>query len=86
MHMLLSMMTPPRQDSFSDLRSPSALMEYEDASAIRQLDIVNPAFEYIPPELVDLLITNTGGHQPSYVYRLLDEYYNHEDYEVFGER
>jgi len=28
---------------------------------------------------VDLYITNTGGHQTSYVYRLLGEYYHHDD-------
>ena len=51
---------------------------------------MNPQFEYIPPDLVDLFITNvsvvpqlqSGGHQPSYVYRLLSEYYSPEDYDL----
>ncbi len=67
------------QDAFNDLKSPSALIEYADAAALEQVDILNPAYDYIPPELVDLYITNTGGHQPSYVYRLLGEYYHHAD-------
>eukprot|EP00798_Chlamydomonas_sp_ICE-L_P015682 gene15682-21788_t len=40
----------------------------------------NPAFDYIPPHLVSLFITDTGGYTPSYVYRLLTEYYSREDY------
>ena len=37
-------------------------------------------FDYVPPELVSLLVTDIGGHIPSYVYRLLAEYYSREDY------
>ncbi len=45
------------------------------------LDIpVLQVFDYVPPELVSLLVTDIGGHIPSYVYRLLAEYYSREDY------
>jgi translation initiation factor eIF-2B subunit beta len=70
------------QDSFNDLKSPSALLEYDEAASMENVDVLNPAYDYIPPELVDLYITNTGGHQTSYVYRLLDEYYHHADYNL----
>jgi translation initiation factor eIF-2B subunit beta len=30
----------------------------------------------VPPDLVSLFVTNTGGHQPSYIYRLLSEMYD----------
>ena len=40
----------------------------------------NPAFDYVPPELISLFVTDTGGYTPSYVYRLLAEYYTREDY------
>lgn len=69
------------QDSFNDLKSPSPLMSYDEASSLSpHLDLVNPAYDYVPPELVDLYITNAGGHQTSYVYRLLDECYDQRDY------
>ncbi|KAL6745895.1 nagb/rpia/CoA transferase-like protein [Haematococcus lacustris] len=42
--------------------------------------VPNPAFDYIPPHLISLFITDTGGYTPSYVYRLLTEYYSREDY------
>lgn len=67
------------QDAFNDLKSPSALLEYSEVAAMPHVDVLNPAYDYVPPELVDLYITNTGGHQTSYVYRLLGEYYDARD-------
>ena len=44
-----------------------------------RVDVANPAFDYIPPGLVDLYITNTGAHQPSYIYRLIADSYHPDD-------
>jgi translation initiation factor eIF-2B subunit beta len=44
-----------------------------------------PAVDYIDPECIDLLITDTGGYTPSYIYRLLAEYYSREDYALSKE-
>lgn len=41
-----------------------------------------PMFDYVPSHLVSLLVTDTGGHNPSYVYRLLAEYYSKEDFDL----
>lgn len=38
--------------------------------------IPSPMFDYIPPHLISLFVTDTGGYTPSYVYRLLTEYYS----------
>ena len=46
--------------------------------------MVNPAYDYVPPELVSLLITNIGGNHPSYIYRLLAEYYHPGDHILDG--
>jgi translation initiation factor eIF-2B subunit beta len=71
----------------NDLKSPAEIVEFGELSDC--LDggtggfstrVVNPTFDYIPPELVSLFITDTGGHNPSYVYRLVAEYYSPEDY------
>ena len=41
-----------------------------------------PLFEYVPPDLVTLFISNMSGYAPSYVYRLLQELYHPDDYEL----
>lgn len=67
-------------DDFNEILSPTDVLAYDelptDASGV---DVVNPAFDYVPPELVSLFITNARGLQPSYVYRILAEYFSPED-------
>lgn len=68
-------------------QSPAEVVNFEalsegstDASTNgTQLHVVNPAYDYVPPHLISLFITDSGGHAPSYVYRLLAEYYSPED-------
>ena len=50
------------------------------SSAELYVHIANPVLDYVPPELVSLYVTDTGGYTPAYVYRLLAEYYSREDY------
>ncbi|KAK9128932.1 hypothetical protein Syun_017729 [Stephania yunnanensis] len=71
----------------NDLRSPSELLDFGEFSDCldsgggtgASLHVVNPAFDYVPPKLVSLFITDTGGHSPSYVYKLIADYYSAED-------
>lgn len=50
----------------NDLRCPSEIMDFGDLSDCLsgvaggpELHVLNPAFDYIPPELVSLFITDT---------------------------
>jgi len=69
------------QDTFNVHNPPSQIWKFEEDLG-PQMDVLNPGFDYVPPEFVDLFITNLGGHNPSYIYRLLAEYYNAQDYEL----
>ena len=40
------------------------------------LNVANPAFDYIPPELVTFFITDAGGQVPAFVKSLLGEIYS----------
>lgn len=48
------------------------------------VQVVNPQYDYVPPHLIDLFVTDNGCHTPSYIYRLLQEYYHREDYDLPG--
>ncbi|KAJ9179576.1 hypothetical protein P3X46_011350 [Hevea brasiliensis] len=61
----------------NELRSPSELLDFGEFSdcldfgsgtSFPLLHVVNATFDYVPPKLVSLFITDTGGHNPSYVY------------------
>ncbi|KAF3480273.1 translation regulator GCD7 [Arthroderma uncinatum] len=65
-----------------------ALIEYGDASAVADykysdvvegVEVMNPLYDYVPAELVDLYITNVGAHAPSYLYRIVSDHYRTED-------
>ena len=74
------------QDTLNDLLSPSSAVEYAERnmnSSLSNVDFVNPIRDYIRPELIDLYVTNVGSFQPSYIYRLLAEYYHSDDWESF---
>ncbi|XP_059444526.1 uncharacterized protein LOC132176356 [Corylus avellana] len=72
----------------NELRSPSELLDFGEFSDCMDfgngtssplLHVVNPTFDYVPPKLVNLFITDTGGHNPSYMYRLIADYYSADD-------
>lgn len=70
------------QDTFNESQAPSKVLPFEDMENVNNVQVLNPGFDYVPPDLITLFITNFGGHSPSYIYRLLSEYYNAEDYEL----
>ncbi|XP_022992716.1 translation initiation factor eIF-2B subunit beta-like [Cucurbita maxima] len=72
----------------NELRSPSELLDFGEFSDCMDfgsktgsplLHVVNPTFDYVPPSLVSLFITDTGGHNSSYMYRLIADYYSADD-------
>ncbi|BDA45541.1 probable translation initiation factor eIF-2B subunit beta [Coccomyxa sp. Obi] len=85
--------------TFNDFKSPSDVMDFSMVAEVldaeagsadvsgEQLYVhaPNPVFDYVPPELISLFVTDTGGYTPSYVYRLLAEYYSREDYTLSKE-
>lgn len=71
------------QDTLNDLISPSSVVDYSlmGDPVLSEVEFVNPVHDYITPQLIDLYVTNIGGFQPSYIYRLLAEYYHSDDWD-----
>lgn len=68
------------QEAFNKFESPEDVMKFSDGKILSKVQIYNPVFDYVPPELVTLYIFNIGGTAPSYVYRLLSEFYHPDDH------
>ncbi|XP_044762223.1 translation initiation factor eIF-2B subunit beta [Coccinella septempunctata] len=48
-----------------------------------KFNIVDPIFDYVPPELIQLfIIAHQNGYSPSYIHRLLMEVYHKDDYYI----
>ncbi|CAK1555978.1 unnamed protein product [Leptosia nina] len=66
---------------FNALAPPYTAMPYMSGeSALTQ--VYAPMCDFVPPDHVTLFITNLGGSSPSYIYRLLSELYDPNDYQI----
>lgn len=70
------------QEGFNYMLPPEDLIPYEDHELLKVVEVINPAFDYVPPENITLIIFNVGANAPSYVYRPLSELYHTDDYEL----
>ena len=70
--------------TFNRLASPQEVLEYsvEGGEELRGVQVYNPTFDYVPPELVTLFISNIGANAPSYLYRLSSELYHPDDHQL----
>ncbi|KAG4304883.1 hypothetical protein PORY_001558 [Pneumocystis oryctolagi] len=90
----LSPLYPHDPDSLIILSSPNNVMPFEQGNFSKYLnqqltkystdivdtiDIINTCNDYIPPSMIDLYITNLGGHPPSYLSRMIRDHYDPED-------
>lgn len=75
----LSPVYPFDFESLIEYGDASKVIGFEDGSLVDQIDVQNPLYDYVPAELVDLYITNLGGHAPSFLYRIVSDHYRRED-------
>jgi len=72
---------PYDMERVSSLSNPGALLHHSDFNSFDKVQVVNPKYDYIPPDLISLLITDGGSYSTSFIYRLLNNYYDPEDYQ-----
>ncbi|KAJ7343220.1 eukaryotic translation initiation factor 2B subunit 2 [Mycena albidolilacea] len=65
-----------------DFSDPSQVLGFEEGSLVDKVDVVNPFYDYVQPNLIDAFITNDGDHPPTSIYRLIKETYDDEDNEL----
>ncbi|RMZ66151.1 translation regulator gcd7 [Pyrenophora seminiperda CCB06] len=75
----LSPVYPFDIDELIEYGDAGSVVPYSDGEFVDKIDVVNPLFDYVPADLVDLYITNLGGHAPSYLYRIVADHYRSED-------
>lgn len=75
----LSPLFPYDPDELLDYGDAGKVLGYDEGALVDSVDVVNPIHDYVPPQLVDLIITNIGAHAPSFMYRLVADHYRQED-------
>jgi len=72
----------PQHASFNKFASPSELLDYEDAELMSKVEVIAPIFDYVPPDLVSMVVTNNGAQSVTYVYRLVKDFYHADDVDL----
>jgi translation initiation factor eIF-2B subunit beta len=75
----LSPVYPFDVDELVEYGDAGNVVPYQDGEFVENIDVENPLYDYVPADLVDLYITNLGGHAPSYLYRIVADHYRAED-------
>lgn len=78
----LSPRYPYDQDTFLEFGDSSKIFSDRNQDLTEKVEVENPIFDFVSPELIDLYITNLGGHAPSYLYRIIKDQYRDEDVEL----
>ncbi|XP_038621869.1 translation initiation factor eIF-2B subunit beta [Tachyglossus aculeatus] len=78
----LSPQFPNEEDSFHKFVSPEEVLPFTEGVILEKVSVHCPVFDYVPPELITLFISNIGGNAPSYIYRLMSELYHPDDHQL----
>lgn len=76
----LSPLYPFNRDDLIEVGNSGKVLNYDDQKLIDNVEVVaNPLYDYVPPEHIDIYLTNIGGFAPSFIYRIVLDNYKTED-------
>lgn len=76
----LSPLYPYNREDLIEVGNSGKILNYADFQLVDNVDLVsNPLNDYIPPEHIDIYITNIGGFAPSFIYRIVLDNYKPDD-------
>lgn len=75
----LSPVYPFDMEELVEYGDPGKVIGFDEGDVVENVEVVNPIYDYVGADLVDLYITNLGGHAPSYLYRIVADHYRVED-------
>lgn len=71
---------PYDYENLIELVSPEKVLPFREIlQELGQIDVLNPYYDYVQPELIALYITNLGAHAPTTLHRTMAENYDTED-------
>jgi len=71
---------PFDHQTFNELYSPNTIFKKDFSTDLSNFKFFSPVYDYVPPDLVTIYITNQGSQNPAYIYRFFNEFYSQEDY------
>ena len=78
----LSPVYPFDTDELIEYGDPGKVVPFQEGEFMDKVDVVNPVYDHVDSDLIDLYITNLGAHAPSYLYRIVADHYRVEDVDL----
>ncbi|EME44456.1 hypothetical protein DOTSEDRAFT_72061 [Dothistroma septosporum NZE10] len=78
----LSPVYPFDMSEMIEYGDPGKVVPFQDGPFMDKVDVINPLFDWVDADLVNLYITNLGAHAPSYLYRIVADHYRTEDIDL----
>ena len=76
----MSPLYPFTSNDLIEVGNAGKVLNYDDFQLVENVDVVtNPLEDYIPPQHIDIFMTNIGGFAPSFIYRVVLDNYKPED-------
>ena len=72
--------------TFNELFSPNTVYRTEEGDEPSSVTAIVPAFDYVPPKLVDLILTNQEGYTSENIYRAFSSLYGRQGTLEFPEQ
>ncbi|ODQ65254.1 IF-2B-domain-containing protein [Nadsonia fulvescens var. elongata DSM 6958] len=75
----LSPLYPFDVESLIEVGNTGKVVDFSDKDMVENVEVMNPTYDYVAPENIDIYVTNIGGYSPSFIYRLVLDHYSSED-------
>lgn len=61
--------------TYNEFLSPEKIFRLSEHDQSENIDVVVPAYDYVPPKMVSLILTNQEGYTPENIYRAFHQLY-----------
>jgi len=61
--------------TYNEFLEPEKIFRLTNDDVFENIDVIVPKFDYVPPKLVSLILTNQEGYTPENIYRAFNEMY-----------
>jgi len=78
----LTPLYPFDHETFNEQLSPDTIYNSKYDGNFSNITFNSPAYDYVPPEFINIFVMDNGSYHPSYLYRLFNEYYSQSDYSL----
>jgi translation initiation factor eIF-2B subunit beta len=81
----LTPLHPIDSHTYNELLSPETIFRLQENDKMDNIEVIIPAYDYIPPKLVSLILTNMEGYTPENIYRAFNQLYGKQGTLNFAE-